>query len=54
MILVVDIGGTKVNLALFQQENDHLEQVDEATFESQKYSGPEDILNEFSKKSIPK
>ena len=47
MILAADIGGTKVNLALFQQENNGLLQVDEARFESQKYSGLEDILNEF-------
>jgi glucokinase len=53
MILAADIGGTKVNLALFRQANDHLEQVDEARFESQKYSGLEDILNEFCQKEHP-
>jgi glucokinase len=53
MILAADIGGTKVNLALFRHENDHLEQVEEAKFESQKYSGLEDILNEFCQKEHP-
>ncbi len=53
MILAVDIGGTKVNLALFRQENNHLEQVGEARFESQKYSGLEDILGEFCQKEHP-
>ena len=53
MILVADIGGTKVNLAVFRQANDHLEQVGEARFESQKYSGLEDILDEFCQKEHP-
>lgn len=50
MILVADIGGSKVNLAVFRQANDHLEKVDEAKFESQKYAGLEEILNEFCQK----
>jgi glucokinase len=53
MILVADIGGTKVNLALFQQEGDRLEKVDEARFESKKYSGLEDILKEFFQQKHP-
>jgi len=53
MILVADIGGTKVNLALFRRETDHLEQVDEARFESRNYSGLEDILGEFCQKGHP-
>jgi len=54
MILAADIGGTKVNLALFRQENNHLERVDSAKFESRKYSGLEDILDEFCQKKHPK
>jgi glucokinase len=54
MILAADIGGTKVNLALFQQESDHLELVDSAKFDSRKYSGLEEILDEFCQKNHPK
>ena len=54
MILAADIGGTKVNLALFRQENNHLELVDSAKFESRKYSGLEDILDEFCQCKHPK
>ena len=54
MILAADIGGTKVNLALFRQEGDHLERVDSAKFESRKYSGLEEILDEFCQKKHPK
>lgn len=53
MILAADIGGTKVNLALFQQKNDHLELVESAKFDSQKYSGLEDILDEFCQGEHP-
>lgn len=53
MILAADIGGTKVNLALFQQNNGHLELVKEAQFESRKYPGLEGILDEFCQKNSP-
>lgn len=54
MILAADIGGTKVNLALFRWENNHLERVNEAKFESRKYSGLEAILDEFFQKDRPR
>jgi glucokinase len=54
MILAADIGGTKVNLALFRQKDDQLELVDSAKFESRKYSGLEEILEEFCQESHPK
>ncbi len=54
MILAADIGGTKVNLALFRQKDSHLEWVDSAKFESQKYSGLEEILDEFCQAKHPK
>jgi len=47
MILAADIGGTKVNLALFQEERETLRLAEEATFSSKRYSGLEDILREF-------
>ncbi len=53
MILAADIGGTKVNLALFRQENNHLELVDTAKFESQNYSGLEEILDEYCQSEHP-
>jgi glucokinase len=53
MILAADIGGTKVNLALFRQEGEHLEMVDSAKFESRNYSGLEEILDEFRQKKHP-
>jgi glucokinase len=54
MILAADIGGTKVNLALFRQEGNHLDRVDSAKFDSRKYSGLEEILDEFCQKKHPK
>jgi len=53
MILAADIGGTKVNLALFRQKNGHLELVESAKFESRKYSGLENILDEFCQAKHP-
>jgi glucokinase len=53
MILAADIGGTKVNLALFRQKSDHLELVDSARFDSRKYSGLEEILDEFCQTKHP-
>ncbi len=53
MILAADIGGTKVNLALFRQKDNHLELVDSAKFESRKYSGLEEILDEFFQAKHP-
>lgn len=56
MILAADIGGTKVNLALFQEEQEHLRLIEESTFRSQQYAGLDDILREFlrSKPTIDK
>lgn len=53
MILAADIGGTKVNLALFRQEDDDLKLVDSAKFDSQKYSSLEEILDEFFQVEYP-
>ncbi|MEE9258057.1 MAG: glucokinase, partial [Nitrospinaceae bacterium] len=47
MILAGDIGGTKVNLALFGEESGKLKPAEEARFESRRYSGLEDILEEY-------
>jgi glucokinase len=47
MILAADIGGTKVNLALFHEERETLRLAKEATFISNQYSGLEDILRKF-------
>ena len=54
MILAADIGGTKVNLALFQEANGRLEGVSEATFESRQYPGLGAILDEFCQNGHPK
>ncbi len=53
MILAADIGGTKVNLALFRKNEGHLELVDSAKFDSRKYSGLEEILDEFCQSEHP-
>lgn len=53
MILAADIGGTKVNLALFRQKEGQLELMDSAKFDSRKYSGLEDILDEFYQDKHP-
>lgn len=53
MILAADIGGTKVNLALFQEERGGLRLAEEATFSSKQYSGLEDILHEFLARTKP-
>ena len=44
MILAGDIGGTKVNLALFREKAGTLDLIDEARFESHQYSGLNEIL----------
>ncbi len=54
MILAGDIGGTKVNLALFENHNGALRAVNEAKFESRKYSGLEAILSEYCAKEHAK
>jgi len=53
MILAGDIGGTKVNLALFERKGKGLEKVHEAKFESAKYSGLNQILEEYCRKKLP-
>ena len=47
MILVGDIGGTKVNLALFDHNAGRLSLARECSFSSQNYSSLESILGEF-------
>ena len=47
MILVGDIGGTKVNLALFSSHEGRLCLEREGGFSSQDYSGLEAVLHEF-------
>lgn len=50
MILGVDIGGTKVNIALFQEENNNLTIQLEEQYPSQSYSSLLEILQEFISK----
>src|SRR5690242_17222145 len=47
MILAGDIGGTKVNLGVFECEDRRVKMVTEGTFPSQKYARLADILREF-------
>jgi len=47
MLLAGDIGGTKVNLALFSAQKGPREALVEATFSSAGYDGLEEIVNEF-------
>nr|WP_040549862.1 glucokinase [Pedosphaera parvula] len=47
MILAGDIGGTKVNLGLFEIEERRVRLVQDGTFPSQKYLHLEDIIREF-------
>lgn len=49
MLLAGDIGGTKVNLALFSAERGPHEALAEATFSSAGYDGLEQIVDEFLK-----
>jgi len=53
MILSGDIGGTKVNLALYRREGDRLELVREARYESRQASGPGELLDDFFKAGTP-
>ncbi len=54
MILAGDIGGTKVNLALFENHDGGLRAVNEAKFKSSEYSGLEAILSEYCGKEHPR
>lgn len=47
MILAGDIGGTKVNLALYDWKNDRVDPEREATFASSDFESFEDLLEEF-------
>ena len=47
MILAGDIGGTKVNLAVFEETNGRLEKREERKFESRGYPGLVEILDEY-------
>ncbi|MBI5427991.1 MAG: glucokinase [Nitrospinae bacterium] len=47
MILAGDIGGTKVNLGLFREEDGSLFLEESASFKSGEYAGLEEILAEF-------
>ncbi len=51
MILAGDVGGTKVNLALFKESDNHLEKVEEMTFNSRDYSGLTGIIDEFRRRT---
>lgn len=51
-VLAGDIGGTKVNLALFRERGGTLSLVHETRFESRNYSGLEQILEEFAKTGL--
>jgi glucokinase len=47
MILAGDIGGTKVNLGLFESGGDRLKLAREASFASRRYVSLQDIIREF-------
>jgi glucokinase len=48
MILAGDIGGTKINLALFIEQDGDLKEVAQETFQSEECSGLNDILADFT------
>ena len=48
MILAGDVGGTKVNLALFTEQDGVLAEVEQATFKSEEFSGLNEILADFA------
>jgi len=48
MILAGDVGGTKVNLALFNEQDGDLVEVEQATFKSAEFSGLNEILEDFA------
>ncbi|MFQ5716230.1 MAG: glucokinase [Nitrospinales bacterium] len=54
MILAGDVGGTKVLLALFEEKNGDLNQVEEASFASREYPNLEAILDDFLGKDASK
>ena len=47
MILAVDVGGTKTNLALFRSEGGRLTREEFRSYPSREYAGLEEILGEF-------
>jgi glucokinase len=47
MILAGDVGGTKVNLALYQFEAGKLKLLNEQKYPAQQYSGLEEVVREF-------
>jgi len=54
MILALDIGGTKVNLALFDRRGEKLVAVKEARYESRRASGIHDIIDDFFRDGMPR
>ncbi len=50
MILAGDIGGTKINLALFEKKENNLQLLLQAQFASGEYENFSDIIEEFQKK----
>lgn len=51
MIVVGDIGGTKTNLALFEENGDSLQYSDFATYPSKDYANLQSIVKDFLKKT---
>ncbi|MFQ5672326.1 MAG: glucokinase [Nitrospinales bacterium] len=51
VILAGDIGGTKALLALFEEKNGSLTQVEEASFASEDYAGLKEILDDFLRRT---
>src|SRR3954468_7155344 len=54
MILAGDIGGTKTNLAVFDDRGGELELVEQRSFKSNAYVGLEAIVQEFIDQVHPK
>ena len=54
MILACDVGGTKVNLALFTEQDGGLAEVEQATFKSEEFTGLNEILADFAGDHIGK
>ena len=48
MILAGDIGGTKINLALYTEQDGDLTEVEHTCFKSEEYTGLSEILAEFA------
>jgi glucokinase len=49
LILAGDIGGTKTNLGLFEEQNGSLKQIQETRYPSREHAGLEEIVSDFLK-----